>query len=86
VGTWVSVGYLTGSHIGTIYSYVTRYSYYALIVLAVVIVALIARHLMRRRRPVRGPHPVRRDSKPPHNRWAVRGPAARSKLALCQNA
>jgi membrane protein DedA with SNARE-associated domain len=50
VGTWVSVGYLAGSHIGPIYSYITRYSYYALIALAVVLVALIARHLMRRRR------------------------------------
>src|SRR5258707_6206481 len=50
VGTWVSVGYLAGSHIDTIYNYVTRYSYYALIVLAVVVAALIARHLLRRRR------------------------------------
>ena len=50
VGTWVSVGYLAGSHIDTIYSYITRYSYYALIALVVVIAALIARHLMRRRR------------------------------------
>ena len=50
VGTWVSVGYLAGSHIGSIYSYITRYSYYALIVAGVVIVALIARHLLRRRR------------------------------------
>jgi membrane protein DedA with SNARE-associated domain len=50
VGTWVSVGYLAGSHIDTIYNYITRYSYYALIALVVVIAALIARHLMRRRR------------------------------------
>ena len=50
VGTWVSVGYLAGSHIDTIYSYITRYSYYALIALVVVIAALIARHLVRRRR------------------------------------
>jgi len=50
VGTWVSVGYLAGSHIDTIYTYVTRYSYYALIAAAVVIVALIGRHLLRRRR------------------------------------
>ena len=49
-GTWVSVGYLAGSHIGTIYSYITRYSYYALVAAAVVVVALIARHLLRRRR------------------------------------
>jgi membrane protein DedA with SNARE-associated domain len=57
VGTWVSVGYLAGSHIGSIYSYITRYSYYALIVAGVVIVALIARHLIRRRRARRPPAP-----------------------------
>jgi len=50
VGTWVSIGYLAGSHIGSIYSYITRYSYYALIVAGLVVVALIARHLLRRRR------------------------------------
>ena len=50
VGTWVSAGDLAGSHIATIYTYVTRYSYYALIAGAVVIAALIARHLLRRRR------------------------------------
>ncbi len=50
VGTWVSVGYLAGSHIDTIYNYITRYSFYALIALVVVIAALIARHLLRRRR------------------------------------
>ena len=41
VGTWVSIGYLAGSHIDTIYSYITRYSYYALIAAGVVIAALI---------------------------------------------
>src|SRR5579863_4524680 len=56
VGTWVSVGYLAGSHIDTIYTYVTRYSYYALIAAVVVVVALIGRHLLRRRRAGR-PHP-----------------------------
>ena len=50
VGTWVSVGYLAGSHIDTIYNYITRYSFYALIALVVIIAALIARHLLRRRR------------------------------------
>jgi membrane protein DedA with SNARE-associated domain len=50
VGTWVSAGDLAGSHIGTIYSYITRYSYYALIALAVVVAALIVRHLLRWRR------------------------------------
>ena len=40
VATWVSVGDLAGGNIATIYSYITRYSYYALIALAVVIAAL----------------------------------------------
>jgi membrane protein DedA with SNARE-associated domain len=64
VGTWVSVGYLAGNHIGTIYSYVTRYSYYLLIVLAVAAAALIARHLMRRQRARSQPAPAH-DTKPP---------------------
>ena len=57
VGTWVSVGYLAGSHIDSIYGYITRYSYYALIVAGLVVVALIARHLLRRRRARRPPAP-----------------------------
>jgi membrane protein DedA with SNARE-associated domain len=66
VGTWVSVGHLAGSHIGTIYSYITRYSYYALIALAVIIAALVVRHLLRRRRARPQPAPVpARDTKPP---------------------
>jgi membrane protein DedA with SNARE-associated domain len=66
VGTWVSVGYLAGSHIDTIYSYVTRYSSYALIAAGVIIAALIARHLLRRRRARAQPVPVPgRDTKPP---------------------
>ena len=65
VGTWVSVGYLAGSHIDTIYSYVTRYSTYALIAAGVVIAALIARHLLRRHRARQRPGPVTgRDTKP----------------------
>lgn len=34
VGTWVSIGYFAGQHITTIYNYITRYSFYALIALA----------------------------------------------------
>jgi membrane protein DedA with SNARE-associated domain len=49
VGTWVTAGDLAGSHVGTIYSYITRYSLYALIAGALVVAALIARHLLRRR-------------------------------------
>jgi len=50
VGTWVSLGYLAGNHISTIYHYITQYSLYALIALAVLLLALIIRHVMRRRR------------------------------------
>ena len=50
VGTWVSLGYLAGNHITTIYHYITLYSYYVLIVLAVLLAAYITRHVVRRRR------------------------------------
>jgi membrane protein DedA with SNARE-associated domain len=50
VGTWVTIGYFAGRHITTIYDYITRYSYYALIVLAVLAVGYIAGRLRRRRR------------------------------------
>jgi membrane protein DedA with SNARE-associated domain len=48
VGTWVSLGYLAGNHIDAIYHDITRYSYYLLIALAVVLAAYIARHILRR--------------------------------------
>ena len=50
VGTWVSLGYLAGNHITTIYHYITQYSLYALIALVVVVVAIIIRRVVRRRR------------------------------------
>jgi membrane protein DedA with SNARE-associated domain len=50
VGTWVSLGYLAGNHIATIYHYITLYSYYVLIALAVLVVGYIAWHLRRRQR------------------------------------
>jgi membrane protein DedA with SNARE-associated domain len=49
VGTWVSVGYLAGQHITPIYNYITRYSLYVLIALAVALVAYIAMRLHKRR-------------------------------------
>ncbi len=52
-GVWTSVGYLAGSHIEVIYSTVVRYSWYVLIGLGVVVAALIARALLRRRRRAR---------------------------------
>jgi membrane protein DedA with SNARE-associated domain len=50
VGVWVSVGYLAGNHITTIYDQITRYSLYVLIAAAVAVVAFIAWHLRRRAR------------------------------------
>jgi membrane protein DedA with SNARE-associated domain len=50
VGTWVSLGYLAGNHISTIYHYITNYSYYALIAAAVLLAAYIVRRVLRRRR------------------------------------
>jgi membrane protein DedA with SNARE-associated domain len=50
VGTWVSLGYLAGSHIGAIYHSISEYSLYALIALAVLFTGYIAWHLLRRRR------------------------------------
>ena len=49
VGFWVSLGYLAGNYITTIYTQITRYSLYVLIALGVVIVAFIAWRLWRRR-------------------------------------
>ena len=48
VGTWVSLGYLAGDHITTIYHYITLYSYYVLIALAVLVVGYVAWRLRRR--------------------------------------
>jgi membrane protein DedA with SNARE-associated domain len=53
VALWVSVGDLAGRHLGTIYSEFTRYSLFVLIALGAVILALIGRHLVRRRRAAR---------------------------------
>jgi membrane protein DedA with SNARE-associated domain len=50
VGTWVSLGYLAGSHIGTIYHYITQYSTYLLIALAVLLAGFIAWRVLRRKR------------------------------------
>ena len=50
VGTWVSVGYFAGKHITTIYHYITQYSYYVLVAVAVLLVAYIALRLWGRRR------------------------------------
>jgi membrane protein DedA with SNARE-associated domain len=50
VGTWTALGYLSGSHINTIYDAAARYSTYLLAALAVLLAAYIVRRLVRRRR------------------------------------
>jgi len=50
VAVWTSVGYFSGSHIGTIYHDGTRYSTYLAVALAVLLLAFIARHVVRIRR------------------------------------
>src|SRR6516165_6519533 len=52
VGTWVTLGYVAGNHIGTIYHYITQYSYYVLIAAAVLAATFIIWHVVRRRRGV----------------------------------
>lgn len=49
VGVWTTLGYLSGNHINTIYRLVTRYSAYAAIAAAVLLLAYVARRLWRRR-------------------------------------
>jgi membrane protein DedA with SNARE-associated domain len=50
VGTWVTLGYVAGNHIGTIYHYITQYSLYALIAVVVLVAAFIIMRVLRRRR------------------------------------
>jgi membrane protein DedA with SNARE-associated domain len=50
VGVWTTLGYLSGSHIDTIYAAAARYSTYLLGALIVLIAVYIARRLTRRRR------------------------------------
>ena len=49
VGLWTSVGYLAGNHISTIYDTARRYEIYLAIGVGLVVLAVIARHLLRRR-------------------------------------
>ena len=50
VGTWVSLGYLAGGNITTIYHYITLYSYYVLIALAVLLAGYVTWRVRRRHR------------------------------------
>ena len=56
VAVFAPIGYLAGSHIGTIYADVVRYSLYLLIALAVLIAAWAARRIRRRRRAAATEH------------------------------
>jgi membrane protein DedA with SNARE-associated domain len=56
---WSSLGYLTGRHIGVIYQQITQYSLYVLAGLGVVVLALVARHLARRRAAKKTPTATR---------------------------
>ncbi len=59
VGTWVSVGYFAGQHITAVYDAISRYSLYAAIAAAVVIIAWIGLRIRKRRRSaVTGNTPV----------------------------
>jgi membrane protein DedA with SNARE-associated domain len=49
VAVWTSIGYLSGSHINTIYNDATRYDTYLAIAVGVLILAYIARRLWKRR-------------------------------------
>lgn len=49
VGVWSAVGYFSGNHITSIYNTASQYSTYLAIAVAVGIIALIVRHIARRR-------------------------------------
>ncbi len=55
VGTWVSIGYIAGDHINTIYSVFNRVALYVVAALAVLIIAYVTWRLIRRRRQPREP-------------------------------
>ena len=50
VGLWVTLGDLAGNHITAIYTTAQRYQLYLLLAAAALIVAVIARHVLRHRR------------------------------------
>ena len=56
VGVWASLGYLAGTNIGPVYETISRYQRYALIALATLLLALLARRLTRHRGPGRRGH------------------------------
>ncbi|MGW3494749.1 DedA family protein [Streptomyces sp. NPDC001020] len=57
VGSWVTLGALAGDHISTLYPAIQRYEMYLLAPAALVLAALVTRHLMRRRTTSASPPP-----------------------------
>ncbi len=53
VGVWCAVGYLAGANVGAVYERAVRYQLWLLAALGVLVAALVARHLLRRRRRAR---------------------------------
>jgi len=49
VATWVTIGYVAGDHIDSIYADINRYSLYVLVVLVVLLLGYIAYRVIRRR-------------------------------------
>ena len=63
VATWVTIGYVAGDHIDTIYRDINRYSIYVLVVLVVLLLGYIAFRLVRRRgRAAEQPSPTAEDT------------------------
>jgi membrane protein DedA with SNARE-associated domain len=50
VAVWTTLGYVSGSHIDTIYNAGVRYSTYLLVLLVIVVIGYVARRVVRRRR------------------------------------
>jgi membrane protein DedA with SNARE-associated domain len=50
VGVWTTIGYVSGSHIDTIYRTASRYSTYLAIAFGVLLLAYIAHRLIQRSR------------------------------------
>jgi membrane protein DedA with SNARE-associated domain len=82
VATWVTLGYVAGDHIDTIYRDVNRYAFYVLLALAVALVIYIGWRLVRRRlridgapEPPKSPEPPK-TSEPPKSPETQKSPAA----------
>lgn len=50
VGAWSSIGYFAGDHVGYVYGQARRYSIYLIVAVALLVLGLVVRHLLRRRR------------------------------------